>query len=305
MAGGDRLTPASSVGADRAVLSARNPRLATLRRLSGRRSARTDAGRFVIDGPRLVREALDAGIGIDEVYVPADQVASAAVVDLERALRAAGVAVHLVAPDAFQSVASTESPQPAIAVARPPVHDATELLASADALLVLVDVADPGNAGTLVRVAEAAGIGVVVACGQGVEWWNPKVVRAAAGSLFRVPVLTFPDVHDVLATLHARGVTTLATSLGGGADYTAVDYGAPMALLLGSEAHGLAPDVVSAATTTVRIPMLGAVESLNVAMAGAVCAFELARQRRGAGNPDRPGPKREVRTPRTEYPGRP
>lgn len=282
MAGDDRPKPASIAGFRGEVLSARNPRLATLRRLSGRRSARTDAGRFVIDGPRLVHEALDAGIVVDEVYVPADQVDAAAVVDLERALRAANIVVHLVAPEVFRSVASTEAPQPAIAVARPPVRDAAGVLASADALLVLVDVADPGNAGTLVRVAEAAGIGVVVACGQGVEWWNPKVVRAAAGSLFRVPVLTLADVHGVLASLHARGVTTLATSLGAGADYTAIDYRRPTALLLGSEAHGLPADVVASATTTVRIPMLGAVESLNVAMAGAVCAFEMARQRRGS-----------------------
>ncbi len=280
MAGGDRLTPVSTAGADRAVLSARNPRLATLRRLSGRRSARTEAGRFVIDGPRLVQEALDAGIVIDEVYVPADQLGSTAVIDLERTLRAANIVVHVVSPEVFQSIASTESPQPAMAVACPPSHDDAALLATADALLVLVDVADPGNAGTLVRVAEAAGIGGVVACGQGVEWWNPKVVRAAAGSLFRIPVLTAPDPYEVMATLHSRGVITLATSLGDGADYTAIDYHRPVALLLGSEAHGLPADLVAAATTTVRIPMLGAVESLNVAMAGAVCAFELARQRR-------------------------
>ncbi len=269
-------------GGDREVLSARNPRLASLRRLSGRRSARTEAGRFVIDGPRLVLEALDAGIVIDEVYVPADQVDSAAVTALERSLRAAGIATYLVPPDVFQTIAATESPQPAIAVARPPVFEATELLASVDAFLVLVDVADPGNAGTLVRVAEAAGFGAVVACGQGVEWWSPKVVRAAAGSLFRVPVLAVADPHALLATLHERQVNTLATSLAAGTPYTAVDYRRPTALLLGSEAHGLPDELVAAATVAVHIPMFGAVESLNVAMAGAVCAFELSRQRRGA-----------------------
>ena len=141
MAGDDRPKPASTAGFRGEVLSARNPRLATLRRLSGRRSARTDAGRFVIDGPRLVHEALDAGIVVDEVYVPADQVDVAAVVDLEHALRAANVVVHLVAPDVFRSVASTETPQPAIAVARPPVRDAAGLLASANALLAIKRIA--------------------------------------------------------------------------------------------------------------------------------------------------------------------
>ena len=268
---------------DREVLSARNPRIATLRRLSGRRSARSEAGRFVIDGPRLVREALESGIVIHEVYLPADSIGSPSVASLVTELDAARVAIYLLAPEVFANVASTEAPQPAIAVAQPPHYEMSALLTIADALFVLVDVADPGNAGTIVRVAEAAGIGGVVACGNSVDWWNPKVVRASAGSLFRVPVSVAPDVFSVLATLAARGVTTVATTLGAPTPYSEPDYRTPVAFLLGSEAHGLAPDVIAAADATVSIPMLGAVESLNVAMAGAVCAFELARQRRLAG----------------------
>lgn len=265
---------------ERPVLSARNPRLVELRRLSGRRSARADAGRFVIDGPRLVTEALTAGIVLHDVFVPTDAVDAPTVLALVELLDAAGVPVHLVAPDVFAGVASTEAPQPAIAVATPPAWRLDDVV-RADALLVLVDVADPGNAGTLVRVAEAAGIGGVVACGRGVEWWNPKVVRAAAGSLFRVPVAEAPDAAALLDQLAAGGIATLATVLDDAVPYTAVDLVGPVAIVLGSEAHGLAPEVVARATHRIHIPMLGAVESLNVAMAGAVCAFELARCRRG------------------------
>lgn len=266
-------------GPDRPVLSGRNPRLVELRRLSGRRSARTDAGRFVIDGPRLVTEALAAGVAIHEVYVPADAIGDEPVAALLGALDAAGVPVALVGADVFAGLSSTESPQPAIAVASPPAEDLAAVLAH-DALLVLVDVADPGNAGTLVRVAEAAGVGGVVACGRAVEWWNPKVVRAAAGSLFRVPVATAPDAVEVLARLHAAGTTTLATVVDDAVAYTEVDWRARVAIVLGSEAHGLGPEVAAAATARIHVPMAGRVESLNVAMAGAVCAFELARVRR-------------------------
>jgi RNA methyltransferase, TrmH family len=272
---------------DRPVLSARNPRLAELRRLSGRRSARAAAGRFVIDGPRLVTEALAAGVVLHEVFVPVGAVDDPLVVALLAALDRARIPVDLVPTEAFAGLSSTESPQPALAVATPPRHELAAVL-DTDALLVLVDVADPGNAGTLVRVAEAAGLGGVVACGQAVDWWNPKVVRAAAGSLFRVPVATADDTGAVLDALRARGIATLATVVDDAVPYTDVDWCAPVAVVLGSEAHGLAPEVVARATGRIHIPMLGSVESLNVAMAGAVCAFELARRRRADPSPIRP-----------------
>lgn len=235
----------------------------------------------MIDGPRLVGEALAAGVDVQELYVPADAVADPLVADLVARCDALGVAVALVPAEVFAALASTEAPQPAIAVAVPPRAALDDVLA-ADAVLVLVDVADPGNAGTLVRVAEAAGIGGVVACGNGVEWWNPKVVRAAAGSLFRVPVAEAPDARAVLEHLHALGTRTLATVVDDAVAYTEVDWCARVAIVLGSEAHGLAPEVAAAASARVHIPMAGRVESLNVAMAGAVCAFELARVRRAA-----------------------
>jgi TrmH family RNA methyltransferase len=235
----------------------------------------------VIDGPRLVAEALTAGLALDEVFVPVgavdDDASVAALVD---SLRAAGVSVVALAVDVFQNAASTSAPQPALAIAAPPTARSLHELVGCDALLVLVDVADPGNAGTLVRVAEAAGIGAVLACGSTVEWWNPKVVRAAAGSLFRVPVGAIEDPLEVLALLHAAGHTTAATVLDDAVPYTDLDYRGPTTFVLGSEAHGLRPDVAAACRARVHIPMAGGVESLNVAMAGAVCAFELARQRR-------------------------
>jgi TrmH family RNA methyltransferase len=237
----------------------------------------------VIDGPRLVRDALDAGIVVESVFVPEGAAADPAVETLLARCRAEGVETFALAPEVFDNVAPSTSPQPALAVAAPPRPPSIEEVAALDALFVLVDVADPGNAGTLVRVAEAAGIGAVVATGGGVEWWNPKVVRASAGSLFRVPVCSIEDPLALLDVLHRFRHTTAATVVEGSVPHTDLDYRGATTFVLGSEAHGLRPEVAAACSARVHIPMAGAVESLNVAMAGAVCAFELARQRRTAG----------------------
>ncbi len=252
--------------------------MTTLRRLSGRRRARRDAGRFVVDGPTLVLEALDAGADVVEVYVeptaapgPAGAVADAA--------RRAGVPVVAVREGVLAQVTDPVTPQGVAAVVALPAPPPDDVLRGL--VLVLVDVGDPGNAGTLVRVAEAAGASAVVFAGDVVDPWNPKCVRASAGSLFRVPVAEVADPVDLLDRLGAAGVTCLATTL----DETApslddVDLTGDVAVLLGSEAHGLRPELVAAAHVAVRIPMAGRVESLNVAAAGTVVAFEAARQRR-------------------------
>lgn len=274
-----------TVRRDPVALAARNPEVQTLRRLARRRSARSAADRYVIEGPRLVLEALDAGVAVDRVYVPVD----ASGPDVDELLRRAGagaVSLQRLAPGVLEQVASTQTPQPAIAVARPRPAAIADALAAVDDPLVLVlcDVADPGNAGTLLRVAEAAGAALVVVCGTAaVEVHNPKVVRAAAGSLFRVPVATVPDPADALDALGARGLRRVATLVDAGEPYDRVDLRGPVAIVLGSEAHGLPDDVVARVDVRVRIPMAGQVESLNVGVAGAVLAFEAARQRRVAG----------------------
>jgi TrmH family RNA methyltransferase len=272
---------------DAPALAAKNPEVQTLRRLLRRRSARTEAGRYVIEGPRLVIDALEAGVAVDAVYVPVD--ATGAEVDaVISAAAAADVPVRALATGVLEQVASTQAPQPAIALAAPRAASIAEVLDAASTpaadplVLVLVDVADPGNAGTLLRVAEGAGAALVVLAGPAaVDVHNPKVVRAAAGSLFRVPVATVPDAATALDELAARGVRRVATLVDGGDDYDTVDLTGAVALVLGSEAHGLGPDVVARVDQRVRIPMLGRVESLNVAVAGAVLAFDSARRRRG------------------------
>jgi TrmH family RNA methyltransferase len=146
--------------------------------------------------------------------------------------------------------------------------------------LVLVDVADPGNAGTLLRAGEASGAAAVLFCGASVDPCNPKCVRASAGALFHLPVASGGEAVAVLERLGGAGVRRLATVVRDGTPYDEVDLTGPVALVLGSEAHGLPAGLEALVDERCTIPMVGRSESLNVAMAGAVLAFEALRQRR-------------------------
>lgn len=257
------------------VLGPRSATLQHLRRLSGRRRARSERGQFVIDGPVLVDEALASEIEVLEVYAEPD--APAGVV---AHARSSGVAVQHVAPGALAKVTSPVTPQPVAALAAIPT-DTGDLTASG-LVLVLVGLADPGNAGTLFRIAEAAGATAVMSCGDAVDAWNPKCVRASAGSVFRVKHRSVGDPRDCVVELRDAGMRVLATAAGSGPAHDATDLTGDVAVLLGNEAHGLPSELVAVADGVITIPMAGAVDSLNVAMTGAVVAFESARQRRAA-----------------------
>ncbi|HSB86525.1 MAG TPA: RNA methyltransferase [Ilumatobacteraceae bacterium] len=237
------------------MLTYSNPKVQRLRRLLGRRSSRYEEGAFVVEGLGLLTQALGAGWTIEGCYVAPDQS-----VDLD-------VPMHHLAPNVLERVASTESPQPVIAVVamRP-----REVPSAATFVLVADRLADPGNAGTIIRSAEAAGADAVVLTPGSVDPYNPKVVRASAGSLFRVPV-----VEADLGTL--SGFRRLGTSSHRGDLYTDPVYHGRVAVVVGNEAHGLDED--AAVDQWITIPHAGPAESLNVAMAATVLAFEVARQR--------------------------
>jgi TrmH family RNA methyltransferase len=149
-------------------------------------------------------------------------------------------------------------------------------------IVVCVDVRDPGNAGTILRSAEAAGATGVVCCDGSVDVFNPKTVRSSAGALFRVPVVAGGDAAEVLAELGRWGLTRLAAVARGGVTYTDADLTGAVALVLGNEAHGLPGAIEESLDGRLTIPMAGRAESLNAGMAGAVLCFEAARQRAAA-----------------------
>lgn len=258
-------------GAGLAFTSARVKRL---RQLVERSSARHREGAFVLDGPTLLAEALDAGAALECVFVAP---AAGSLPVVARAV-AAGVPVYDLAPGVLERVAGTVAPQPVLALARTvdrPLAD----LAGATLVVVCVDVRDPGNLGTVLRTAEAAGVGGVVCTRGTVDVYNPKCVRASAGSLFHARVVAGGEPVEVLAALRDRGLRCLGTRPAGGATMWSADLRRPTALVLGNEAWGLPADAAEAVDGWVTIPMAGRAESLNVGMAAAALCFEAARQR--------------------------
>lgn len=242
----------------------------------GRRSAREEERAFVLEGTKLLREALDAGAPIEAVFIAP----GAADPAIDRAVDA-GLLLFELAPGVIERVADTVTPQPVMAVVGM-VDVELDAVREPTFVVVCVDVRDPGNAGTVLRSAEAAGAGAVVCCTGSVDLYNPKTVRASAGSLFHVPVVAGGDPMHVLDTIAAWGLHRLGTDASGGVPYDQADLTRPVALVLGNEANGLPEGVQRALDGVVTIPMVGRSESLNVGMAASVLCFETARQRRVA-----------------------
>jgi TrmH family RNA methyltransferase len=259
-----------------AALGARHGEIRHLRDLLRDPAARRAEARLVLEGPRLVADALRRGVPLEGVFVD-DPVSPVAV-----AATGAGVPVHACAPGVLSRVGSTRTPQPVIAVAPAPPPRTVADLTGAGPVLVAVAVGEPGNLGTLLRSAEAAGSAGVVCCGESVDVRNPKVVRASAGAWFGVPVVEAVDAVQVLDGLRAQGRTGWGATAGSGVPYTAVDLAGPVALVVGNEAHGLPLAVRDRLDGAITVPMAGAAESLNVAVAGSVLLFEAARQRSAA-----------------------
>ena len=257
------------------MLSSHNARLASARQLTTRRDRR-DAGRFLAEGAQAVREAVRAGVVL-EVFATAEAMARNA--DLLAGLDPAEIS----AKDAA-SLSETVTPQGLVAVCkRIDVSLETAFGRSPRLVAVLVEPNDPGNAGAIVRTADAAGADAVVFAG-GVDVYNGKAVRASAGSLFHLDLVLDASVGDVVTAARAGGLTTLATAGSGARDLDdLVDDGtlaAPNLWLFGNEAHGLPADVLAAADATVRVPIHGGAESLNLAAAAAVCLYASARAHR-------------------------
>jgi len=229
----------------------------------------------VVEGTKLLAEALDAGARVGTVFAGPDAPA-------ELLARAEGAGARLVqlAPGVVERVATTVHPQPVMAVVAD-VAVGLDDLQGARLVVVCVDLGDPGNAGTVLRSAEAAGADGVIFCGHSVDVYNPKTVRASAGALFHVPVVVAEDdPSGVLDRLRTMGLRRLGAVVGSGRDYTTADLTDPVALVLGNEAVGLPAAVTETLDDRITIPMAGRSESLNVGMAAAVLCFEAARQRR-------------------------
>lgn len=261
--------PASSGG----PLGFRHKRVQRIRRLLSQPSYRRAERAFVVEGSKLVAEALGSG-AVEGVYAAREGLDDQVV---EQATRQ-GVRVFPLGPGVLERMTDTVTPQPVVAVAAM-LDVRLGDVRDAGLAVVCVDVRDPGNLGTVLRTAEASGAGAVICCEGTVDVYNPKCVRASAGSLFHVQVVAGGDAVEVLEQMGAWGMRRLGTSAGTGTPYFDADLVRPAALVLGNEATGLHGPAAGTVDEWVTIPMVGRAESLNVGMAAAVLCFEAARQR--------------------------
>jgi TrmH family RNA methyltransferase len=254
--------------------STKNPRVAAAIRLK-KRAFRDEDHRLLVEGAQAVGEALGAGTLLSLFVVDdLDELAVRA--------RGSGVEVVHVAPDVVRAITSTVTPQGIVGVASY-VDVPIEEVPDGGCVAILHEVRDPGNAGTVLRSADAAGAAAVIFSDRSVDVYNPKTVRSSAGSLFHLPVVRDATTGDAIRELRGRGYRVLAMDGRGERDLYGVDLSGSVAFVFGNEAHGLPDDVLRAADVSVHVPHAGPAESLNLAAAATVCLFERARRERRKG----------------------
>jgi len=240
-----------------------------------RHAGRRRAGRFLAEGPNLVEAAARRGL-VDELF------ATEAAAGRHRALLAE-LPIRLVTDRAAKALSETVTPSGLVAVCRMPDTSIDSVLAAAPRLVVVaVELSEPGNAGTLIRLADALGAAAVIFAGHGVDPYNGKCLRSSAGSIFALPVVVEPDTDGIISRLRAAGLQILATTLDGELSLDDADalLAAPTAWLFGPESRGLPTELAGMADHRVRILMPGHAESLNVASAAAICLYQSARAHR-------------------------
>jgi TrmH family RNA methyltransferase len=260
------------------ITSLKNPVVQLARRLN-RPAERAERDRFLIEGPASVQAAVDAGVPVDTLLATG-QAARRHAGLLADAARG-GAQVLEVTDRVMASIAPTVTPQGVIAIAPGLTRPIDALAADARLVCVLDRVADPGNLGTVLRAADAAGADALVTTAGSVHADSPKAVRAAAGSLFHVPVfdaVPWPRVHDAC---RERGLRLVGADAHAGVGPDDAGLDGPVALVLGSEAHGLADEVRADCDELVHLPVHGRAESLNLAAAAAILLYEIARRHHG------------------------
>jgi TrmH family RNA methyltransferase len=248
-----------------------------LRRLIQKRSLRWSEGVCVLEGPDLVGAALAAGVEFEAIYVDEDSAVDRALMELASRAHDLGVRVFSLGPGVLERVADAQTPQPVLAAIRFHVTAIDSLLTDG-LVLVLHDVRDPGNAGTIIRSADAAGVSAVVFTGQSVDPFNPKTLRATAGSIFHLPIAV-GSLVETLAHFHEAGAGSYATVVRGGARHRDVDFTKPTVVVIGNEAVGLDDESIVRCQEKISIPMNGRSESLNAGVAASIIAFEALHQR--------------------------
>lgn len=262
------------------ISSTANARVKNITALQKKGKERRNQGLFVIEGRKLFEEILrDAPEAIHEVYVT-----EAYLTQQEQRRLPETIPYELVTEQVMKAMAETMEPQGILATVRIPRYDKKTLLEKKEAVwIALEDLRDPGNLGTVLRTAEAAGVTGVLLSDSSVDIYNPKVVRSTMGAIFRVPHFYLSDFLGELDLMRQAGATLYAAHLQGTQDYDEPEYDGCAVILIGNEANGLSEEAAAKANCLVKIPMEGKAESLNAAVAASLFMYEAYRKRRKRG----------------------
>lgn len=257
------------------ITSLQNSQVKNIIKLNQKAKARKEQGLFIAEGRKMFLEAPLSWI--DKVYV-----AESMEEDDEVMKKASQTSWETVADSVFRQMSDTQTPQGVLTVLRKPSYHIEEIVGKENPIIVVLeDLQDPGNAGTIFRTAEGAGVDGVFLTKTCVDITNPKVIRATMGSVYRIPFVYVEDVVSLKEKLQSRGIRFFAAHLQGKNTYYEESYQKGTAFLIGNEGKGLTEQAAEAADCLIRIPMCGQLESLNAAMAAGILMYEAARQRRG------------------------
>jgi TrmH family RNA methyltransferase len=260
------------------IKSLQNARVKAAVKLRDRRG-RDKQGRFVIDGPRELEHALAANVEFTEVFYCAELVASSAARDLLCKLKATPAEVMQVTTPVWRKLAYGGRRDGIVAVANPPARRLADIrLHEAALIVVLDDLEKPGNVGAIIRSADATGADGILVVDSGTDLYNPNTIRASIGTIFRLPVVATSRT-EAIQWLHEHAFATFLARVNAGISYTEPDYRRRCAIVMGSEAAGLGDQWNASPFQAIQLPMHGAADSLNVAVAAAVLLYEVVRQR--------------------------
>lgn len=264
------------------ITSTSNSQVKHVMKLKGKSRERKEEGRFLVEGTKMYGEAPKGWI--EKTYVSREFLEKPEA----RCLR--GREYEVVENHVFRAMSDTQTPQGILCIVKMPSYRLEDLLnRETPLLMILENIQDPGNLGTIIRTAEGAGVTGVVMGGGTVDLFNPKTIRSTMGSIYRVPFRYEEDLTGLVERLADSGITSYAAHLNGTFCYDEMDYRKGTAFLIGNEANGLSDQLAKAAGAYIRIPMAGEVESLNAAVASSILMYEASRQRRQA--PGRLGSK--------------
>lgn len=259
------------------ISSGSNAQIKELVKLQKSARERRKKGLFVVEGIKLTKEAAAYG-KLKKIYISEKMYSQNMDEEMGQLVR---YGCEVVSDAVFRSISDTVTPQGVIGLAQIPVSSAEEIAEDERrSILLLDDLRDPGNMGTIIRTAEGAGMSGIILSRESVDVLNPKVVRATMGAIFRVPCFYAESLVEQIEALKEKDIPVYGTMMQGSRNYDSVDYTKGAGIVIGNEANGISKEVIGHLSGRVRIPMEGSLESLNAAVSAAILMYEIARQKR-------------------------